>query len=310
MRAVRLIGSALVEGEAAQPTPGPGEILIRVYAAGVTPTELNWYPTTHTRDGAARPAAIPGHEFSGVVAEIGAGVERFEIGQAVYGMNDWFTDGALADYCVTKPASVAAKPVRLTHVEAATVPISALTAWQGLLDRAQLQPRDRVLVHGGAGAVGLFAVQLAVHHGADVIATVSAHNVEFVTQLGAAQVIDYRAGRFEDSVEPVDIVFDAAGGDTYDRSVGLLKPGGRIVTIASTEQDKPGFFIVEPRRDQLEAIAMLVDAAVLRPFVDAVVPFTETAAAFDGKSIVRRGRGKMVVDLADAATSAGSGGLP
>ena len=160
-------------GRAASPEPGEGELLIRVHAAGVTPTELGWYPTNYAKDGSPRKGAVPGHEFSGVVAALGKNANGFQEGQEVYGMNDWFADGATAEFCVTQAQSIALKPATLTYEEAATVPIGALTAWQGLLDRAKIQPGERVLVHGGGGAVGIFAVQLAHLHGAHVIATAS-----------------------------------------------------------------------------------------------------------------------------------------
>ena len=165
MRALRLDGSpqtpALIEKEVPQPKPRQGEVLVRVCAAGVTPTELLWYPTSHTKNGDQRNGAVPSHEFSGEIAEIGARVAGISIGQEVYGMNDWFADGALAEYCITQPDWIAPKPRHLSHAEAASVPIGALTAWQGLFDRAKLQPGERVLVHGGAGAVGVFVLQLA-----------------------------------------------------------------------------------------------------------------------------------------------------
>jgi NADPH:quinone reductase-like Zn-dependent oxidoreductase len=129
-------GPVLIEENVPQPQPGRGELLVRVYAAGVTPTELLWYPTTHAKNGERRGRAVPGHEFSGVIAAMGEETVGFDIGQDVYGMNDWFSDGAMAEYCITQPTSVAQKPPSLTHVEAASVPIGALTAWQGLFDRA------------------------------------------------------------------------------------------------------------------------------------------------------------------------------
>ena len=208
MKTMRLSDSAqspvLVEENVPLPQPGRGELLVRVYAAGVTSTELLWYPTTHSKNGERRSRAVPGHEFSGVIAAVGEDTVGFDIGQEVYGMNDWFSDGAMAEYCITQPTSVAQKPPGLTHVEAASVPIGALTAWQGLFDRARLQAGERVLVHGGAGAVGIFAIQLARLHGAHVTTTASARNHAFVSQLGAAQVIDYRAVHFEDNVRDMD----------------------------------------------------------------------------------------------------------
>jgi NADPH:quinone reductase-like Zn-dependent oxidoreductase len=308
MRAVRLVRSqqtaSLVEERVAKPEPATGELLIEVYAAGVTPTELEWYPSSHTKDGGRRERAIPAHEFSGVIAAVGQGVEGVELGQAVYGLNDWHADGALAEYCLTQPASVAPKPRHLTHIESAAVPIGALTAWQGLFDRADLRPRERVLIHGGAGAVGVFAVQLARFREAHVVATASAANIDFVRQLGADEVIDYRATRFEDHAKGVDVVFDAVGGDTAERSWGLLNPGGRLVTIAadvegtSNERLKRAFFIVEPNRDQLVKIGDLIDAGRIRPVVDTVFAFADAAAAYQRANGKRPHRGKMVVAVA------------
>jgi NADPH:quinone reductase-like Zn-dependent oxidoreductase len=178
----------------------------------VTPTELRWYPTTHALDGGRRTGAIPGHEFSGVVEAVAADVDPHQIGREVFGLNDWFADGASADYCLSALTSVEAKPSRLSHLEAATVPIGALTAWQGLFGRAKLKTGERILIHGGSGAVGVFAIQLARRAGAHVITTASARNSDFLSQLGANEVIDYRMDRFEDRARDLDVVFDAVGG--------------------------------------------------------------------------------------------------
>ena len=305
MTAMHLADSAgpaeLVEERVPQPQPGSGELLIRVYAAGVTPTELLWYPTSHTKTGEKRSRAVPGHEFSGVIAALGQDVTGLDTGQEVYGMNDWFSDGAMAEYCVTQPSFVAPKPRRLTHVEAASVPIGALTAWQGLFERARLQAGERVLVHGAAGAVGIYALQLACYRGAHVTATASARNSEFVSQLGAEQVIDYRAVRFEESVRDMDVVFDTVGGETLRRSWGVLTPRGRMITIAAAEEAatddrvKQAFFIVEPNREQLARIGSLLDEGHLQPVVDAVLPLSEASSAYTGQAGQRQGRGKMVV---------------
>src|SRR5215510_2788538 len=275
MRIMRLSDSAqapmLIEENAPQPQPERGELLVRVYAAGVTPTELLWYPTTHGKNGERRSRAIPGHEFSGVIAAVGEETVGFEIGQDIYGMNDWFSDGAMAEYCLTQPTSVAQKPPSVTHVEAASVPIGALTAWQGLFDRAQLQAGEHVLVHGGAGAVGIFAIQLACRRGAHVLTTASGRDRDFLSRLGAQQVIDYHTERFEDVARNVDVVFDAVAGSTLQRSWGVLGPGGRLVTIVSTvksaddERTKQALFFVEPNRRQLCDIAAMLDAGQLRP---------------------------------------------
>lgn len=313
MKAMRLADSAqtpvLIERDILQPKPRKGELLVRVYAAGVTPTELSWYPTSHKKNGDQRTGAVPSHEFSGEITEIGDGDAGLSIDQEIYGMNDWFADGALAEYCVTQPQWIAPKPRHLSYAEAASVPIGALTAWQGLFDRARLQPGERVLVHGGAGAVGVFAIQLAHSRGAHVTTTVSAHNIEFVKGLGANQVIDYKAAPFEKEVRGMDVVFDTVGGDTLRRSWGVLKQNGRLVTIASDtettadERAKAAFFIVEPNRQQLVEIARLLDAGNLRPVVDNIVPFSQASEAYTG-AVEKKGRGKLVVVVAEPESGA------
>jgi NADPH:quinone reductase-like Zn-dependent oxidoreductase len=294
---------ALIHGTMDTPQPRSGELLIRVHAAGVTPTELLWYPTTHTKSGEKRTGAIPGHEFSGVVAALGEGVTGVSVGDEIFGMNDWFAEGATADYCLTRPEWIAPKPVGLTHLEAATLPISALTAWQGLFDRAQLRQGERVLIHGGAGSVGLFAIQLAHKTGAYVMTTASSEHFDFVQRLGAQQVIDYRTESFQKTVKDLDVVFDTVGGSTLRGSWDLLNPGGRAVTIAATsegtkdEQTEKAFFIVEPDRKQLIEIAKLVEAGDLQLYVSAVIPFDQASAAYTGELRQTRGRGKLVLEI-------------
>ena len=289
-------GSALIAVEMPQPQPAAGEVLIRVHAAGVTPTELGWYPTTHAKDGTPRKGAVPGHEFSGVIAALGQNTSGFEIGQEVYGLNDWFADGATAEFCVTQLTSIAPKPTTLTHEEAATVPIGALTAWQGLLERTKIQRGERVLVHAAAGSVGIFAVQLARLHGAHVIATASSRNLKLVAELGAAEVIDYLASRFEEQTEKVDVVFDGVGGETLDRSWGMLRPGGRLVTIVD-DRDKDAFFIVEPNQKQLVEVGKLLDAGKMKTFLGPIVPLTEASSAYSGTTAKTGPHGKAVVAI-------------
>jgi NADPH:quinone reductase-like Zn-dependent oxidoreductase len=189
-------------------------------------------------------------------------------------------------------------------VEAATVPIGALTAWQGLFDRAKLQTGQHVLVHGGAGAVGHFAIQLARQRGAHVTATASARNLGFVSGLGADQVIDYQAVRFDETISAMDVVFDTVGGETLQRSWSVLKPGGKMITIAADseatrdERVKQAFFIVEANHEQLAQVGALFDAGDLHTFVDAVLPLGEAAAAYAGQVRSRLGHGKMVVAVA------------
>ncbi len=298
MKSMRLEGSeqrpTLAEQDVPRPRPGAGEVLVRVCSAGVTPTEVIWYPTSHTKSGGPRTGAVPSHEFSGQVADTA---------EEIYGMNDWFADGAMAEYCLTRPEWIAPKPRGLTHAEAASVPIGALTAWQGLFERAKLQPAERVLIHGGAGAVGIYAIQLARSRGAHVTATVSARNLEFARELGANRVVDYQAAPFEESVKDIDIVFDTVGGDTLRRSWGVLNSNGRMITIAAggevpDERTKAAFFIVEPNREQLVEIARLLDAGEIRPLVDTTLPLSNAADAFSG-TVHRTGRGRVVVTVAE-----------
>lgn len=292
---------ALIEGEAPKPALKLGEVLVKVKAAGVTPTELLWYPTSHALDGSARHGAIPGHEFSGVVEEVGEGIDPSLKDTEIYGMSDWFAEGATAEYCITVPASIAPKPANLTHAEAASVPIGALTAWQGLIDRAKLQSGERILIHGGSGAVGVHAIQIAKRIGAHVATTGSARNFDFLHDLGADELIDYRTERFEEKARDMDVVFDVLGGETLHRSWDVLKPGGRMVTIAAasegTNDDRieKAFFIVEPNIAQLNEITQLLEAGELRCFVDAILPFSKASEAYCGTIENRTGRGKIIL---------------
>ena len=305
MRAVQIIRvqpePMLAEADVPVPAPRDGEVLIRVHAAGVTPSELLWSPTTQNKDGSPRNRAIPGHEFSGVVAALGKEIKDFSIGDEVFGMNDWFVDGATADYCTAPATSLAHKPKCLTHAEAAAVPIGALTAWQGLNDHAKLQAWERILVHGGAGAVGTFCIQLARHRGAKVIATASTRNVGFVSRIGADQVIDYAMDAFDRIVRGVDVVFDTVGGETLRRSWSVLKPGGRLVTVAADSEntndarEKKAFFIVEPNHKQLAEIGEMLESGQLRVFVDEEVPFSSAAAAYNRETKRSLGYGKTVI---------------
>src|SRR5215468_8700806 len=272
---------ALAYEEAPQPYPGEGEVLVRVHAAGVIHTELSWVPTWTTRAGEPRPLpVIPGHEFSGEIAALGAGVRDVGVGDPVYGLNDWYRDGASAEYCVARVADLARKPSRVDHVHAAATPISALTAWQGLVERAGLAAGQRVLIHGAAGGVGTFAVQVAHWRGARVIGTASADNLDFVRSLGADEVIDYQQTQFEQVVHNIDVVLDTIGGDTRERSWQVLKPTGIIVSLTSpipegeaAAHNRHGlFFIVEPNREQLGEIAALLDSGAIRPVIAETIP--------------------------------------
>lgn len=290
-------------GDLPQPSVLPGHVLIEVWAAGVIPTEIHWQPTWHTASGDQRIDIVPGHEFSGVVTAVGPGVGGVKAGDEVFGMNDWYANGAVAEYCLAKPSEISTKPPQLSHLEAASVPISALTAWQGLFEHARLQAGESVLVHGAAGSVGAFVVQFANTARARVIGTGSARDEEFIRNLGADRVIDYRSERFEQAVKDVDIVVDTVGGETLDRSWSVLRPGGRLVTVAYTAADGSGdkrardaAFIVKPSGAQLANIANLFGQGSLRAFVDSVVPLVEAADVYSGR-MPRQRPGKVVVAI-------------
>ena len=306
MKVIRVKGSPecprIVTEVAPQPQLAAGEVLIRVCAAGVILTELGWFPTWHDPGGAPREGSIPSHEFSGIVAATAPDVTDFVAGQPVYGMNDWHSDGALAEYCRASVAAIAPKPPSLTFPEAASIPISALTAWQGLFEHAKLQAGDRLLVQGGAGGVGAYAVQLAYSHGANVTATASADDLDFVTGLGASEVLDYRITR---PTGTFDVIFDTVGGDVLDASLPLLKPSGRLVAIAATprnnqaERVQQAFFIVRPDGKQLRMISRLFTEGHLRPDVRCVVPLDRAADVYRFGGLVK-GRGKAVVMVSEA----------
>ena len=278
---------ALVAGEIPRPKPQAGEVLIKVYATSVMPTELQWFTTFNLPFGEPRPYPIVlSHEFSGVVESVGAKVNGFNVGDEVFGLNDWFINGAQAEFCVVKPTGLARKPRTLNHTQSALVPLSALTAWQGLFEKAKLEHGQRVLIHGAAGGVGSFAVQLAHWHGAHVIASVSSGSLGFARFLGADEVIDCRTTRFEEVVKDVDVVFDAVGGDTLQRSWGVLANGGRVVTVATQSEGVPeqlardAFMLVRGDGSQLAEIADLIDAGELRVFVGVVFPLAAARLAY------------------------------
>ncbi len=278
---------ALIVGDLAKPSPKSGEALVRVHAAAVTPSELEWYPTFHLGSGEARPFPIVlGHEFSGVIETLGADAAGFHVGDEVYGLNDWFANGAQAEYVVAPVAMLAHKPAALDLVHAAAVPISALTAWQALFEKTRLQRGERILIHGAAGCVGQFSVPMAKKLGAHVIATSSGANKEFVRSLGADEVIDYHTTRFEEAVSGVDVVFDGVGGETLERSWRVLRQGGRLVTIASSSAGSAeprvhdAFLLVRADGTQLAELARRVDAGLLRVRIAGAFPLEQVHQAW------------------------------
>ncbi|WP_405883125.1 NADP-dependent oxidoreductase [Streptomyces sp. NBC_01136] len=309
MRAVRAHkrggSEQLVYETAPRPEPGAGEVLVAVHAASITTGELSWDATwTDSFDGTGRDRTpvVPSHEVSGVVAELGSTVTGLAVGDEVYGLIPFTRDGAAAEYVTVPAEALAAKPSRLDHADAAAVPLAALTAWQALVGHGSVAAGQHVLVHGGAGGVGSFAVQIAAALGARVTATASARDLEFVARLGADQVFDYADDRFEDHVSGADVVLDTVGGDTQARSWAVLRPGGTLVSIVQPpDPDDAGshgargvFFVVEPDRTALEAVARLIDDGRLTPVVDRVVPLSETRTAYEALQ-TQHPRGKVVI---------------
>ncbi len=310
MKAVRLHARGgrerLIYEEAPTPTIGPGDVLVRVHAVAITPAELSWSATYTTHDKTDRLPTVPGHEVSGLVEAVAPDVTGVAPGDAVYALTDFWRDGGAAEFVAIRAADLAPKPQSLGHVHAAAVPLSALTAWQALFDQASLAGGQRILIHGAAGGVGTFAVQLARWRGAHVIGTASARNAAFLRDLGADEVIDYTTTRFEDKVRDVDLVLDAVGGDTLDRSWGVVKRGGVLVTVAGeVNLDKAAthgvrgiFFIVEPNSSQLTQIAELIDAGSIRPIVEAVLPLARAREMYE-QGLRGHTRGKLVLWVAE-----------
>lgn len=292
-----------------KPEPRAGEALIRVHAAGITPTELEWSETWVDREGHDRTPTIPSHEVSGVVEELGHGVTHVDVGEEVFGLVPFDQDGAAADYVAVRARDLAPKPVTLDHIRTAALPLSALTAWQAFTEQARVNPGSHVLVHGGAGGVGAFAVQIAKVLGARVTATASAGDIDYVRSLGADVVIDYKATPFEEIVSDVDVVLDPIGGRTTEASLRVLNDGAVLITLAGppevTLPEGRGlsarFFIVEPERSQLIELARLVDDGKLDVTVADVFPLEDAAAAYEYGRTSRR-RGKIVVQVSGSSS--------
>ncbi len=309
MRALRAYAkndaTRLVYEDAPFPEISSEDVLIRVHACGVSPSELSWPTTWIMPDQSDRPLPIiPGHEVAGVVTACGPDVAHLAIGDEVYGLIDFQRDGADAEYVAARGIEVALKPSTLDHIRTAAVPLSGLTAWQALFEHARLESGQHILIHGGAGGVGSFAVQLAHWRGAYVAATASRADADLIRALGADTVFDYRTEQFDDAVRDVDVVFDTVGGAIWQRSWRVLQPGGVLVSIAvprpPIESAPPSiraiWFVVAPRIDHLHTLAEMIDAGHLRPVVGEVLPLARGAEAF--ASSHRAGHGKMVINVA------------
>ncbi|MEU4134495.1 NADP-dependent oxidoreductase [Streptomyces wuyuanensis] len=294
-RAAGIGGLALTE--LPYPHAAENDVVVRVHAAGFTPGELDWPGTWEDRAGRDRTPSVPGHELSGVVAELGYGTTGLTVGQRVFGLADWTRNGSLAEYAAVEARNLAPLPADVDHARAAALPISGLTAWQGLFDHGRLTTGQTVLIHGAAGGVGSIAVQLAREVGARVIGTGRAGGRDRALGLGADVFLDLEADRLEDAGE-VDVVFDAIGGEVLDRSAALVRPGGTLVAISMPPTVRPRdgravFFVVEPDRARLTDLAQRLRDGRLEPAVGAVRPLAEAPAALAsgrgaaGRTIIR-----------------------
>jgi NADPH:quinone reductase-like Zn-dependent oxidoreductase len=281
------------------PEPAPEEVLVRVHAAGVNPCDWK------VREGRFGPLPMPltlGCDFSGVVEALGPEVTDFFVGQPVFGHSGF--GGAFAELVAVPVSGLAPRPPSLDDIEAAATPLCALTAWQALFEIADLQRGQKVLIHGGAGGVGMFAVQLALRHGACVMATASGRNLPLLRQLGAQEVIDHIAARFEDVVKSVDVVLDLIGGETQDRSWKVLKTGGRLVSTVSTPSPQRAMLCgvrarkmqTQTRADELALMGDLIANGEIKVMVDKVLPLSRASEALE---MSRRGhvRGKIVLTV-------------
>ena len=293
MKAIRLHRRGgpeeLILEDAPVPEVGAGDVLVRVFATGITPTELRWDETYERSDGTPRIPTIPGHEVSGVVERVAPDIDDLRPGDEVYGLADFPRDGAAAELVAIRAANLAPKPKSIGHTETASLPLAALTAWQALFEHGGLVAGQSALIHAGAGGVGSLAVQLAHSRGVRVFATASGRDLAFVRSLGADIVIDHRAERFEEKVTDVDMVFDTVGGDTLERSWNVLRRGGVVVSVfapippgvAEQHGARGVYFIVVGNRAQLEQIAALVDEGKVRPIIARVFPLAGAREAFE-----------------------------
>ncbi len=305
MKAIRIheFGGAdvLRHEEVPMPQAGQGEMRVRVIAAGVNP--MDW----KVRQGAIKLPLplIMGIDVAGVVDSVGPGVESFDIGDQVYAKVS-LGQGGYAEYTVTSATQAALRPKSIGFIEAAAVPTAGLAAWQALFDIAGLKRGQSVLIHGAAGGVGSFAVQFAKWKGVRVIGTASSSNTEFLKSIGADVAIDYRTQRFEDIVHDVDAVLDTVGGDTFERSWGVLKPGGFLVTTAATVPEgaakahgvRAKGMLTRADGNELTKIAAIIDERHIKPVVTSILPLADARKAQE-MSESHHTRGKIVLRVAE-----------
>ena len=291
-----------------RPEPNDDEALVRVIASSVNPADPLTLSGKYAKEFGTHLPLIPGYDIAGVVQKIGANVRKLKVGDAVYGYPTF--GGGWADYVAVKEWEVAAKPKSLNFVEAAAVPMGALTAWQALVDVAKLQPGQTILIHGGSGGVGSFAVQIAKARGARVIATASTANQDFIKQLGADVAVDYTKTNFEDVAKDVDAVLDPVGKETLARSYGVVKKGGIVMSLVARpdpvelkKHETHGAGIsVHPDADDLTQIAQLIDAGKIKPSLTNVLSLSDAVKA-QQQAATHHTRGKVVLRIADEPKS-------
>src|SRR5256885_1635690 len=289
-----------------QPEPKEDQILIRVMAAGVNPVDGMIRSGMFAKHEKVVFPAILGADIAGVVEKVGSKITKFKPGDPVFAYASLKTGGSYAEYALTTEREGAPKPKSLTYVEAAAVPIVALTAWQALIDSTKLSAGQTVLIHGGSGGVGSFAIQIAKARGARVIATASTANQDLLKELGADVAIDYTKQKFEDVAKEVDAVLDPVGKETLARSYAVVKKGGIVMSLVArpdpAEIKKRGIrgagISVHPDSEDLEEIAQLIDAGKIKPIVTQVLPLSEAIAA-QQQAATHHTRGKVVLRIAD-----------
>lgn len=293
-----------------RPEPKDDEILIRVMAAGVNPVDAAILQGRISRFLGEKLPLILGMDVAGVVAKTGPKIDKFKAGDAVYAYLSFKEQGGYAEFAIAKQDEASLKPKNIKFEEAAAIPLAATTAWQALVDTVKIDKGQTVLIHGGSGGVGSFAVQIAKARGARVIATASTSNQDLLKQLGVDQPIDYTTTKFEDVVKDVDVVLDAVRGDTLARSYGVVKKGGIIVSITDqpdpVECEKRGIhgssLMAHPDAKVLEELTKLIEAKKITPIVSQVLPLAEAAKAHE-QIETRHTRGKIVLKVADAPKS-------
>jgi NADPH:quinone reductase-like Zn-dependent oxidoreductase len=289
-------GMKLVERP--KPQAAINDVVVQVYASGFVGTELEWPSTWTDRLGRNRTPSIPGHELAGVVIALGYGTTGLSVGQRVFGLTDWYRDGTLAEYVAIEARNLAPLPGDVDFTVGASLPISGLTAWQGLFQHGRLRPGQSVLVHGAAGAVGSMVVQLAREVGAYVIGTGRAADRQKALDFGAKEFFDLENDVLED-VGRVDLVFDVIGGDIGKRSAGLVRDGGTLVSIVGPVEVRPANglavdFVVESDRTQLSEIVQRVRDGRLRTNIGKVTILDEAVATFNS---AKRIKGKMIIRI-------------